>query len=230
MFSERLLQVTFLISLLTHGVILSQNPGAYFFVPSAKKDQKIQVSYVRAPRPVNKEPKPMMVPLKREPFLKLPDKITARKGPPPPYMEQDAILKPNTAPIVLREGSFIKPALNKPDVIAIKKKITLPAVGVNKNTNPSYISYYQLVREKIRRCAYYNYSHTETGEAFVTFVISSDGYLKDVRLVEDKSSPSAYLKEIALRSVRDASPFPNFPKDLDYPSLSFNVIISFEIE
>jgi len=220
-----------MISLLTHGVILFQNPGGSFFAQGAKKEQKIQVSYVRAPRPVNKELKPMvMVPLKREPFLKLPDKITSRKGPPPPYMEQEAILKPNIAPIVLREGSFNKPTLSKPDVISIKKKITLPAVGVNKNTNPSYISYYQLVREKIRRCAYYNYSHTETGEVFVTFLISNDGYLKNVRMVEEKSSPSSYLGEIALRSVKDASPFPNFPKDLDYPSLSFNVIISFEIE
>jgi len=35
---------------------------------------------------------------------------------------------------------------------------------------------------------------------------------------------------VAEKSIFDASPFPAFPKDLDYPELSFNVIISFQIE
>jgi len=43
-------------------------------------------------------------------------------------------------------------------------------------------------------------------------------------VVEGKSAASPYLKEIALKSVRDASPFPNFPKELDYEKLSFNVV------
>jgi outer membrane biosynthesis protein TonB len=48
--------------------------------------------------------------------------------------------------------------------------------------------------------------------------------------VEEKSSADVYLTEIALKSVNDASPFPKFPTELDYFQLSFNVIISFEIE
>ena len=88
----------------------------------------------------------------------------------------------------------------------------------------------QIVREKIRRSAYQNYTHNETGEVYISFIISNDGYVKDVHLIEARTSASDYLKGIASRSVRDASPFPNFPKELDYPQLSFNIIISFEIE
>ena len=106
----------------------------------------------------------------------------------------------------------------------------MPPVDLDKINNPSYVSYYQIVREKIRRAAYQNYTHTDTGEVYVTFVISNDGYLKASRLVEEKTTAAAYLHDIALKSVKEASPFPNFPKELDYPELSFNVVISFEIE
>jgi TonB family protein len=125
---------------------------------------------------------------------------------------------------------FSKPIFTNPEMTAFKKKISLPAIEMAKIDNPSYISYYQIVREKIRRSAYQNYTHNETGEVYVSFIISNDGYLKDVHLVEEKTTVNDYLKDIALRSIRDASPFPNFPKELDYPQLSFNIIISFEIE
>jgi TonB family protein len=65
---------------------------------------------------------------------------------------------------------------------------------------------------------------------YLSFIISTEGYLREVRLVEEKSSFSPYLREIALRSIKEASPFPDFPKELDYPQLTFNVVISFEIE
>lgn len=123
-----------------------------------------------------------------------------------------------------------KPQLSKPDVIAIKKKIALTPVELKKITSPSYISYYQIVREKIRRCAYQNYTSQDTGEVYISFVIASDGNLINAKVIEEKSTPNSYLKEIALKSLKDASLFPAFPKDLDYPELSFNVIISFEIE
>jgi len=125
---------------------------------------------------------------------------------------------------------FSKPTFVNSQVLAIKKRIALPAMEMAKINNPSYISYYQIVREKIRRSAYQNYTHNETGEVYVSFIISNDGYIKGERLAEDKTSANDYLKNIALRSIKDASPFPNFPKELDYPQLSFNIIISFEIE
>jgi TonB family protein len=123
-----------------------------------------------------------------------------------------------------------KPQLFKPDIIAIKKRIALTPLETDKISNASYISYYQIVREKIKRCAYQNYTSQDTGEIYLSFVISADGNLAKAKVIEEKSSPSSYLQEIALKSIKDASVFPAFPSDLDYPELSFNVIISFEIE
>lgn len=140
------------------------------------------------------------------------------------------------SPISKDAASFLKKLqLNKGNQTVIKqihpqKKITLPEVkSENKIKNPKYNNYYQTVREKIRRHAYDNYLRYETGEVYLVFVVLKDGSLKEAKIVEEKSSAANYLKEVALKSVSEASPYPVFPEGLSYPELSFNVIISFEI-
>lgn len=179
----------------------------------------MEVSYIKKPQVIQSKPKEIAP--ERVLSLKSVAKINASKLAPPPFVEKPLLLKP----------TFIKPVALKPDIIAVKKKITLPPIGVDKINNPSYINYYQIVREKIRRTAYQNYGRAEVGEVYLSFIIAKDGYLKETQVIEEKSSPNSYLKEVASRSINDASPFPAFPKELlDYPQLSFNVVISFEIE
>ena len=225
--SNRVFEIAILVSIITHGIILFQNPN--FYSPSPKeKEQKLEVSYVKAAQENKKVERSEKI-LKREPFLNMPPKIAFEKRIPPAFIDKENIFKPNKS-TAARETGFTKPALTKPDIIAIKKKITLPPIEMNKINNPTYIGYYQIVREKIKRAAYQNYTGKEVGEITLSFIISSDGFLKDLLLTQERSSPSEYLREIALRSVKDASPFPNFPKELDYPKLSFNLTITFEIE
>ncbi len=166
-----------------------------------------------------------------EPFLKLDSAVVSGAKRPPAYIDQQEG-GPKAVPNSQnpRPAGFSRPAFANSEVMAIKRKITLPAIEMAKIDNPSYISYYQIVREKIRRNAYQNYTHNETGDVYVSFIISNDGYIKEVKIIEEKTTVNDYLKHVALRSIRDASPFPNFPKELDYPQLSFNIIISFEIE
>jgi outer membrane biosynthesis protein TonB len=249
MISERLLQITLAASILIHGVIILPRANFNPFTP-APKVQEIAVRYIKEkpqpkslPKSLSGSGRQMLMP-KSEPFLKLDSKIiTGSKRAPLPYIEPDNSAdnsksqpgKLESRSLLLdnqghKPAGFSKPTLINSEVMAIKKKITLPAMETAKIKNPSYISYYQIVREKIRRSAYQNYMHNETGEVYVTFIISNLGYIKDVRLIEEKTTADDYLKDIALRSIKDASPFPDFPKELDYPQLSFNIIISFEME
>jgi TonB family protein len=229
MLSSRVFQITLVISLITHGVILFQNPNFPLFLKSQDND-KLEVSYVREPV-VAKEEEPVKTVLKKELLLgTLASKIAARKINPPPFVDREAIFNKSRGGSQSDNSEFIKPAVVKPDIISVKKIITTPAIDLDKINNPSYISYYQIVREKIRRAAYHNYDKAETGEVYMSFIITREGFIRDVRLIEAKSSVNAYLKETALKSVSDASPFPSFPKVLDYPQLSFNVVISFEVE
>jgi hypothetical protein len=110
-----------------------------------------------------------------------------------------------------------------------QKKITVPPVKSEKMKNPVYNNYYQVVREKIRHRAYTNYSRYETGEVYLTFIVTSDGNLQGVKLMEEKTRADNYLREVALKSIRDSAPFPAFPANLLFPELSFNVVIAFEV-
>jgi len=224
--SDRVFQVALIISVLVHGAILLQHSNFSIFSQNIKT-QELKVEYIK-PAQANKE-ELKNTPLRKEPFLKLPPKIRADNRIPPPFIDKENIFK-TTKPLADKEMPFAKPAFVKPDILAIKKKITLPPIELDKINNPTYISYYQIVREKIKRAAYQNYTGSETGEVTVAFIISNEGYLKDLHLVEGKSSQSQYLRGVALESIKGASPFPSFPKELDYPQLSFNLAITFEIE
>jgi len=224
---NKVFQITLLVSVIFHGVILFQNPNFALF-SKKQVNGNTEVSYVREPVAVKEEPVKAM-PRKELMPTALASKISARKINPPPFIDREAIFKKSiNSP--KGESEFAKPTVVKPDIISVKKIITTPALDLDKINNPTYISYYQIVREKIRRSAYQNYGKAETGEVYASFVITREGFIRDVRLVESKSSQNPYLRETALKSISDASPFPSFPKELDYPQLSFNVVISFEVE
>ena len=210
----RLLQFALLISLIVHIAVIF-NSRILPFVKPPETENKAKVRYIKVKD------------LPREEVI--PKEAIRNKSIPPPFIEMESVRKDSNV-AKLREVQFPKPELIKESLVVAKRKIIMPPVDMGKIDNPSYISYYQIVREKIRRSAYQNYTRSETGEIYVVFVISSDGDLINARLAEERSSRSPYLKSIALSSVKGASPFPKFPKELDYPELSFNVVISFEIE
>ncbi|MFA5286897.1 MAG: TonB family protein [Candidatus Omnitrophota bacterium] len=211
-----MLQIALLISLTAHAAIIF-NSRVLPFIKPPEAEHKTKVSYIK----IKNSPKEAIEPKDKENRL--------LKRIPPPYIEMESLGKENNA-AKPRDVQSPKPELIKQSMNVAKRKIVLPPVDMAKIDNPSYISYYQIVREKIRRSAYQNYTRSETGEVYVAFIISGDGDLKNARLVEERSSGNSYLKSIALASVKSASPFPRFPKELDYPELSFNVVISFEIE
>lgn len=149
MFSDRAFQIAFLISVITHGIIFFQNPNLNLNIsPKNKKEQNLEVSYIKPSFEIKERPKTAEP--KKEPLLKLPSKITVVKTAPPPFIDKENIFK-KSKEIISKESIFNKPAFIKPDVIAIKKKITLPPIDIDKVNNPTYISYYKIVREKIRR-------------------------------------------------------------------------------
>ena len=227
MSSDKNFQLALIFSLIAHSAIAIKYP-ALNLLTLAKKPAMVRISYLKNPPQLTEAQKKML--FKKAAQVKLPAQISAfDKNSLIPPENKENLLARSRQPLP-REQPAVKPAIIRPDIMAVKKKITLPPVDIEKMNNPTYVSYYQFVREKIRRAAYQNYTRSETGEVYMAFVISSSGILKEVRLVEEKSSLKYYLRETALRSVRDASPFPEFPKDLNYPQLSFNVIISFEIE
>jgi len=113
-----------------------------------------------------------------------------------------------------------------------EKKISVPILKSEKITNIKYVSYNENIRQKIRQQAY-KYAENpdfQSGEVYLTFVLGANGLLKDIKIIEEKTRANTFLRNVGLRSVREASPFASFPKDLSYPELTFNVVISFEVK
>jgi len=231
---DKTLRVALIISLVVHSgiVLLAQ----FNYAPLRPAPKEVEITYLSTKAAesvkIKKElpRRQINVPQAKIISKPLPEELQnpaeqsfVRKLTPPLFRKERVFSKYN-------EFLKNKPQLSKPDVIAVKKKIALTPLEPNKITNPSYISYYQIVREKIRRCAYQNYSSEDNGDIYLSFLIAADGSLVKAMVIEDKSAPNAYLKQVAMKSVKDAAAFPPFPKDLDYRELSFNVIISFEIE
>ena len=225
MFSNRVFLTAILISTAVHGVILFQPSNLTLFSRN-KQDKNVEISYLKASQ--KKDNGSFMV--KNQPLPRAAAKQKTQSSAPPPYVDKVAMFRQDRDASGLPRPSFSKPALVSPDIIAVKKRIVIPPIDIKKINNPIYVSYYQTVREKIRHSAYNNFAQAEEGEVYLTFTLSSDGNISAIRLVEEKSSPNPYLRKVGFASIKQASPFPNFPKELDYPQLTFNVIISFEIE
>jgi len=205
MSTKKRFKISLLISFFVHSLLLFRLPHFQSFI-QPKVIQPLEITYH-----------------KLEIEEKSQDKIISKSHLkiPPPFVDED--ISEIKKQIIRKEPISI-------DKISFEKKITLPEIPHSDISNPAYLSYYKRVREKIRFYAYKNYTQAEEGEVYLSFSISSDGSLKRLGLKEEKSSKSQYLKRIALKSIRDASPFPSFPKELDFSELSFNIIISFEIE
>jgi TonB family protein len=92
-----------------------------------------------------------------------------------------------------------------------------------------YISYYELIREKIRSClkAHYNTRQNE-GRVQLSFTLKADGSLVSVEADEPNSTDNETLLDIAVRSVREAAPFAPFPKAISLPRMSFDLLVTFK--
>ena len=126
------------------------------------------------------------------------------------------------------ELDIIKDPLEKK---AAKKSVSMPNIPGQTFKTPEYKDYYWLIREKIRKYAYFNYKKLLEGEVMLSFTLGPKGNILNLSVNNEKSTSHSYLKQIAVNSVKSASPFPPFPEKLNsHDELSFNVIISFELK
>jgi len=126
---------------------------------------------------------------------------------------------------------FGKKQIPKIKTVDMSRKITVPLIKSEKITNQKYLTYNESIRQKIRQYAYRHVNHPDfqQGEVYLTFVLASNGMLQDLQIVNARTQASNYLRTSSLRSIKESNPFPPFPSDLKYPELTFNVVISFEV-
>ena len=121
-----------------------------------------------------------------------------------------------------------KPQIFEKSVKEIVFKEIADKVDKVLKKNPAYMSYYRLIRERIRNSAYHNYKSQKKGEVLLSFLVGKDGSLKGIDLAP-QSVKNRNLRRIALKSIRESAPFPEFPEGLrQYTRLQFNISIYFK--
>ncbi|MDD5072496.1 MAG: secretin N-terminal domain-containing protein [Candidatus Omnitrophica bacterium] len=87
--------------------------------------------------------------------------------------------------------------------------------------------YNQMVRTKILNTALRSMPQEKlTGNAVVAFSLFDDGSLFGEPVIINKAEPA--LADLAIKSVKDSTPFPPFPKDLGKGTKAFKITLSFE--
>lgn len=203
MLSNKTLKIAFLVSITGHSLLLYGMPGFARISPHKKAKDYPRVVYYEL-----KKDLPAKLPIKEKKAQSKTDFSVEKER-----LTQDKLSVSKVTP-------------------EEKARITLQSQEILQKASEEkslYLGYYQGIREKIRRIVNHNYyNYSKVGEIFISFILGSDGDLKDIEFIGDKSDPDKDLMKIVFNSVKEASPFPSFPKDLNRKHLSFNVLISFE--
>jgi len=207
-----------LASLLFHSIFFLTIPEIPF-LPSKRSLGKIKITYYK----IKEEPKKKKTSSRRKkkPIIRELPKVT----------KEDLLKPPKDIAKKAKRVNKDKRSIVALEKVKEKKFESVVKEEKDRARKVSYINYYRAIREKIRRYADRNYPKARDlgeGEVFLKFVVSSNGELLQVRVVNRKSVKDPDLREVAINSVRDASPFPPFPKGMSQYQISFNLIMSFE--
>ncbi|MBU2541169.1 MAG: energy transducer TonB [Candidatus Omnitrophica bacterium] len=218
-------KVIILISIFIHAVFLLELPR-FKIIPPKKSLTNLEVTYkiLKLENALNKKLKQNVN--QREDLSKLKkNRLLLKAGDmsSPPAFSQKADLL-STGKVIVRNVQL--PTRKEKSPIEIVK---LPVVSSPFMSNPAYLSYYQIIREKIKNVAHLNNTLVNEGEVYLSFVVDSSGQLITAKVVNEKSTNNQELQYMAHSFLEKAAPFPVFPPKLKHQQLSFNVIIEFRL-
>ena len=191
-------------------------------LPIKPLKKKIEVFYQAArPVPAIEEPRPEARRIQERKEMSNPQILTKEDISPQSFIKE--LMKPPAKEMHSKQSSRL--------TMDTKRQVSISVLKTDKIMNPRYLKFEDSLREKISNRAHFyaNQPGFEVGEVYLTFVLLSDGSLKEVKIIDEKTRANDFLRNIGIRSIKESSPFPNFPKDLKCPELTFNVIISFEM-
>ncbi len=226
-YSDNLLKRFLLISFLVHSLFFLSLPGLKVtklakirqsFV-NLEVNYKTNLKAVEAPNRKLAETVEKRMDVNREPLK--PSSEVKKAISQPAYAQGAGSISKKTA------GTRIKTPIIRQK--ALSSIVTYPEVSSPFAKNPAYMSYYDVIREKIKAVASLNSPLIAEGEVYLTFILDSNGQLKALKLIDEKSIPDQKLRQLAYEFVEQASPFPPFPNDLKHSQLSFTVIIEFRL-
>ena len=97
--------------------------------------------------------------------------------------------------------------------------------------NPVLLSYFSAIREQIQETAnehaWLPKGATTQGTICVGFIVNRLGQIQSASIIAERSSPSPLLRDVALRIIKSAAPFPPFPPSFQDSSKAILIPIEF---
>lgn len=96
--------------------------------------------------------------------------------------------------------------------------------------NPVLLSYFSMIRERIQQTANQRdwvAGHAGEGVVYISFVLASDGRIRQAAVVPGRSAGVGTLQDVAVTIVQTAAPFPPFPPSIPDPSKTIVVPLEF---
>lgn len=193
----------------------------------SSQDNTLQISYIKYPEqkppaitlPPPVQPKQVATPPPRPISERAAQRRQARKAQ-VPVKPKPVIQTPATQPMSANDALKEVPA-------EIRSSADLLSDPKSKEV---FESYFVLIKDRIHQVVRRKYSRAEVGEGQVglVFILRSDGKLENVWTIEKMSTADILVKNFARSCVRDAAPFPQFPRELGMNRISFNITIIFD--
>lgn len=219
MFDNRPFQLALALSFLLHSFFLFVGlPRLKFFSGPDKKITNTEITYYKIR---TRQARPSRINVQSQAKLKDVQRQIIEKT---PSLEHKSlsIEQKSTIPDILSETLKDKPSA--------QLTVDLSNIIEDFKGKPVYLNYFQMIRENIRQKALKNYpGQTISGDITVSFVITSAGMLKSVRIIDEKSSSNQDLRAVAIQSIQEASPYPVFPRSFKQSEIRFNILISFKM-
>ncbi|MFA5165507.1 MAG: TonB family protein [Candidatus Omnitrophota bacterium] len=226
---DRTFKTTLLFSAVLHIFMLFNWPFYRHIFTDRKKPGDIEITYLK-PEVVREKPEPSVKRSAPQPEVSKPARLVEEAKPEEKSKAEAAkkeapkakpAAQAETAP-VQQEPERAKVVIKQPVVPRIQATASVDMQGLRLMPT----SYSQTVRNKIIGKLDTMKSGVE-GEVYVRFIVTSDGGLKDIRIVDEKSSSNGFLRSAAFAAVRDAAPFAEFPSGVNLPEIAFTCEISF---
>ena len=226
--------IALVFSAVIHILLLCNWPIYRQFFTDRTRPGDIEVTYLKSRElPVAKQPEPAIRRSEPMPELSVPQKLVSVE---PPKAAPSAKKSETEAP---KKESVVPPPAKKAAAeqisrVVIKQPI-IPRIETTASVDASVEagglrlippSYSQVVRDRIID----NIDTRKTGgegDVYVRFVITSSGALKEVNIIDEKSSNDGVLRAAAFQAVKDSAPFPVFPEKVQIPEVVFTCQISF---
>ena len=126
-------------------------------------------------------------------------------------------------------GMFYERKPERMRAMEVSHRVFVAPLKSKKINNPVYAAYNEMVRERIKEKVYANYDRMERGSVYLTFLLDEHGVLEAAKIIPEKTDASGHLQEISIRSLREASPFPPFLKNMNLTEYPFNIEIQYKV-